>query len=59
MKVSKAIVLYPLGPYKSCTIRVDECTDWKQANEVLRMEYLRMRDMLSEADKKKLDKLLK
>jgi hypothetical protein len=59
MKVSKAIVLYPLGPYKSCTIRVDECTNWKEANETLRVEYLRMRDMLSEADQQRLDKLLK
>lgn len=59
MKVGKAIVLYPLGPYKSFTIRADDCDDWKQANETLRVEYLRMRDMLSEADQQKLDKLLK
>lgn len=59
MKVSKSIVLYPLGPYKSFTMRADECVDWKEANEVLRMEYKRMREFLSEADQQKLDKLLK
>ena len=59
MKVGKSLVLYPLGQYKSVTIRADECTDWEQANETLRIEYLRMREYLSEADQQKLDKLLK
>jgi len=50
MKVGKAIVLYPLGPYKSCTIRADDCDNWKEANETLHMEYIKMREYLSEAD---------
>ena len=59
MKVSKSIVFYPLGPYKSFTVRVDECADWNEANKVLRIEYQRMRKHLSEADQQKIDELLK
>jgi hypothetical protein len=59
MKVSKELTLYPLGNYKSFKIRVDECKNWNEANEVLRMEYNKMKEYLSDADKEKLDKLLK
>ena len=59
MKLGKSLVLYPLGPYKSVTIRADDCNDWKEVNTALRTEYLRLRDMLSEADQNRYDKLLK
>lgn len=63
MKVGKEYKLYPLGPpdgrFKPCIIRADDCANWKEANEVLREEYLKMRKFLSEADRNRYDKLLK
>lgn len=57
-KVEKELILYPLGNYKSIRISVRDCKDWDEANKVLRQEYERYRDMLSDADRERYDKIL-
>lgn len=58
-KVNKELTLFPLGAYKAIKISAIECDSFDEANKVLYKEYLRYRDMLSEADRERYDVILK